>query len=183
MANAKGPILLHICCAGCGAFVAKALSEEGYEVFLYYYNPNIDSVKEYEMRAGEVERIARLFGYGWFIEGYDHISWLEKVRTLEQEPEKGRRCSVCYQARLGQAALFAKNNGFSVFATTLSVSPYKVVSEINRIGQELASESNLEFLDRDFKKQDGFKKAAELSRELNIYRQNYCGCEFSRKIV
>ena len=181
MTENKKKIILHICCAGCGAYVAQVLQSEGLAVFLYYYNPNIDKAKEYELRAGEVRRIAENFKLPFFIEEYNHSSWLKKIEGLEAEPEKGGRCLVCYQDRLAKAAQYAKNNNFDAFTSTLTVSPYKIAREINRLGAELMAKYNLEFLDRDFKKQDGFKKAAILSRELNLYRQDYCGCEFSRR--
>ena len=179
----KNKVFLHICCAGCGAYAAQVLVNEGYAVFLYFYNPNIFPAEEYEIRASEVARIAEKYGYEFFIEEYNHLGWLEKIKNLEAEPEKGGRCVVCYQDRLEKTAQAAIFRNFDIFASTLSVSPHKLVLEINRIGNELASEFGLEFLDRDFKKQEGFKKASLLSKELGLYRQSYCGCEFSQRKV
>jgi predicted adenine nucleotide alpha hydrolase (AANH) superfamily ATPase len=172
-------LLLHICCAGCGAYVSQVLKEEGFEVVLYFYNPNIFPEEELKIRLGEVKKVAQEFGLEFIIGEHDHRVWLKKVKGLEFEPEKGKRCLVCYQDRLESTAKIAREKNFRYFASTLSVSPHKLAGEIIRIGNESASQNGLEFLDRDFKKKDGFKKATILSRELKIKRQDYCGCEFS----
>jgi predicted adenine nucleotide alpha hydrolase (AANH) superfamily ATPase len=172
-------LLLHICCAGCGAYVSQVLKEEGYSVVLYFYNPNIFPEDEQKMRLGEVKKVAQEFGLEYIIGDYDHSAWLEKVKDLELEPEKGKRCLVCYRDRLESAAKAARAKNFRCFASTLSVSPHKLAGEISRIGNELAAQYDVEFLDRDFKKKDGFKQATILSRQLGIKRQDYCGCEFS----
>lgn len=208
-------LLLHACCAVCGANIIKSLRGT-YEVSVFYCNPNIYPKEEYEIRKNEIEKFCKenkinpapscdasshvekfplnstrsynkLIDIGGrcgikFIEDkYNHASWLSAVKGLEGEPEKGKRCEVCYKYRLEKTAEFAKQNGFDVFATTLSVSPHKSAEVINRLGKELAQKYGLEFYEADFKKQDGFKKAMTLARELNFYRQNYCGCEFSQR--
>jgi predicted adenine nucleotide alpha hydrolase (AANH) superfamily ATPase len=174
-------LLLHICCAGCGAYVSQVLKEDGFEVSLYYFNPNIFPEGEYDIRLGEVLKVAKEFGLEYIIGDYDHSAWLEKVKGLELEPEKGKRCLVCYHDRLESTAKTAREKNFEFFASTLSVSPHKLAGEISMIGNELGSQNAIEFLDRDFKKKDGFKKATILSRELEIKRQDYCGCEFSMR--
>lgn len=179
----KKKVLLHICCAGCGAFVSRVLMEEGYEVFLYYYNPNVSPVSEYKLRAQEVEKIAKEFNLKFFVEVYDHLSWLVKIRGLKKEPEKGKRCLVCYLDRLAKVAKKAKKENFDYFASTLSVSPHKDSTQINHIGKELENSVGVEFFFRDFKKKDGFKKASNLAKELDLYRQDYCGCEFSKRLT
>ncbi len=180
--HSKPRLLLHICCGGCGAYVARALGRD-FRVSLHYYNPNIWPPEEYEKRLAEVRRIARKVGCKLLVGGYDHSAWLEKIKGLEREPERGRRCLVCYQDRLEATAKKAKEFGFAWFAATLSVSPHKLAGEISRIGRELEIKYGLKFLDRDFKKQDGFKQSLALSKELGLYRQDYCGCEFSSRIT
>ncbi len=173
-------LLLHICCAGCGAYVSQILSPF-YALTLYYYNPNIWPPDEYKARLKEVKRIANIFGLPLIVGGYDHQAWLKLVAGHEQDPEKGERCRICYRDRLTKTALKAKALGFNCFSTTLTISPHKDAKAISAIGQELQAEIGIKFLDRDFKKKDGFKKSVALSRQLNITRQNYCGCEFSRR--
>lgn len=176
----KEKLLLHICCAGCGAYVSRLLNEN-FNVTLFYYNPNIYPEDEYKRRIIEVERIAKKYKLNLIRGEYDHNAWLRKIKGLEEEPEKGKRCLLCYEDRLETTVKVARQKGFKYFTSTLSVSPHKVATAISAIGQELSKKYNIEFLDKDFKKNDGFKKSIELSRELEIYRQNYCGCEFSRK--
>lgn len=176
----KPKLLLHICCAGCGAYVSSVLKEE-FEVILYYYNPNIFPESEYDVRLSEVKRIAEVSGLELVIGSYDHAKWLEKTLGKEKEPERGGRCLVCYRDRLTSTAILASERSIGLFASTLSVSPHKDFVVISLIGRELEKKYQISFLDRDFKKQDGFKKSLIMSRDLNLYRQNYCGCEFSRR--
>ena len=174
-------ILLHICCAGCGAYVSKILKDEGFEVVLFFYNPNIFPEKEYSIRFLEIKRVAEINNLEYFTSEYNHSNWLNKIKGLESEPEKGKRCLVCYKDRLDKIAEKAQEKDFDCFTSTLTVSPHKLAGEISRIGLELERKYDVKFLDRDFKKKDGFKKASEMSKKLNLYRQNYCGCEFSKK--
>lgn len=176
----KPTILLHICCIGCGAYVTQLLRHE-YDVFLYYYNPNIFPKEEYQKRLDDISRIARELNLDVSVPQYDHDLWLEKVKGLEDEPEKGGRCLVCYKDRLEDTAKEAKRRGIDYFTTTLTVSPHKLSNAIFEIGAELEKDLEVNFLARDFKKQGGFNKAAEFSRNLNLYRQDYCGCEFSMR--
>ena len=176
----KSKLLLHICCIGCGAYISRMLQED-YDVSLFFCNPNIFPESEYRLRLEETEKIASQFGLDLIIGEYDHDNWLALVKGLEKEPERGGRCVICYHDRLKKTAEYARKNGFDAFTTTLTVSPYKDALLISRLGKKLAEENGLIFLDNDFKKQDGFKKACDLSKELKLYRQNYCGCEFSRK--
>jgi len=176
-------LLLHICCIGCGAYVSRVLSDEDFDVVLYFYNPNIFPAAEYEKRLETTRRIAREFKLALVEEEYDHGEWLKKVKGLETEPERGKRCLVCYFDRLKKTALYAKKNKFDYFSSTLTISPHKDSKSILKFGNELSAEYEVDFLARDYKKRDGFKKSIELSRELDLYRQNYCGCEFSRREV
>jgi predicted adenine nucleotide alpha hydrolase (AANH) superfamily ATPase len=176
----KPKLLLHICCVGCGAYVSRTLKNE-FKVSLLYYNPNIFPAEEYKKRLEETERIAKKFRLPLLTEEYDHKKWLKKVKGLEKEPEKGKRCLVCYTDRLTAAARAAKEKNLEYFTSTLTVSPHKDAKAINEIGKKLEKKYKVRFYQADFKKNDGFKKSCALSRELNLYRQDYCGCEFSRQ--
>jgi predicted adenine nucleotide alpha hydrolase (AANH) superfamily ATPase len=174
----KPKLLLHICCVGCGVYVSKILKKQ-FRVILYYYNPNIYPQAEHDKRLEEAKKIAHKFNLKLISGEYKHKEWLRMVKGYEKEPEKGKRCLLCYKDRLEETARFARDNNFPYFSTTLTTSPHKLASEINRFGEELADEYGVKFLNRDFKKQDGFKKSSQLSKELGLYRQDYCGCEFS----
>lgn len=175
----KSKLLLHICCAGCGAYISRLL-KQNFQVTLYFYNSNIFPKSEHDKRLVETKRIAKEFGLSLIVGGYNHKDWLEKIKGHENDPEKGERCIICYKDRLESTAKIAQKSQFNLFTTTLSISPYKDAKAISQIGNELAVQYNVKFLDKDFKKEDGFKKSVQLSRELGLYRQNYCGCEFSR---
>lgn len=176
----KPKLLLHVCCATCGAYVSQLLSKE-FEVTLYYYNPNIFPKQELDKRLIEVKKISKTFGFPLIVDKYDHRRWLKAVKGHEKDPEKGQRCCICYQFRLDQVFKQAQKHKFNYVATTLSVSPHKLAKVINQQGKDLEKKIGIKFLDRDFKKQDGFKKSMELSKKFNFYRQDYCGCEFSRR--
>ena len=176
----KSTMLLHICCAGCGAFVSRLLKED-YSVALYFYNSNIYPDSEYNKRLKEVSAIAKKFNLKLLIEKYNHDEWLNKIKGHENDSEGGERCFICYQDRIESTAKKARAGKFNYFSTTLTVSPHKNAGNISKIGKEMAKKYNVKFLDKDFKKKDGFKKSVELSKKLNLYRQNYCGCEFSNK--
>ena len=185
----KPKLLLHICCAGCGAYVSRLL-KQGFNVTLYFYNPNIYPESEYKKRMEEVKNIAKKFGLNLIVGEYNHKKWLELIKGHEHDLERGERCLICYGDRLKSAVRVAKDPAksgtgkkFDYWTTTLTVSPHKDARAISRIGQELAKKYNVKFLDKDFKKQDGFKKSVELSKELGLYRQDYCGCEYSHKLT
>lgn len=176
----KPRLLLHICCAGCGAYVSQLL-KNNFEVSLFFYNPNIFPESEYKMRFAEVKMIAEKYKLKLLAGGYDHQGWLNKIKGRENDLEKGQRCKICYFDRLEKTAQLAKKEGFNFFTTTLTVSPHKLAKEIIEFGQKLSQEYGVKFLPEDFKKKDGFKKASALAKEIGLYRQNYCGCEFSRR--
>jgi predicted adenine nucleotide alpha hydrolase (AANH) superfamily ATPase len=180
LAPGKSKLLLHICCAGCGVYVSQLLKQQ-YAVTLYFYNPNIFPKSEYNKRLAEVEEIAGKFKLDLIRGEYHHEVWLEKIRGHENDPERGERCLICYGDRLANTAKLAQKNKFDLFTTTLTVSPHKDALAISKIGNDLSLKYEVKFLDRDFKKQDGFKKSVELSKKLGLYRQNYCGCEYSYK--
>ncbi|MCU0679586.1 MAG: epoxyqueuosine reductase QueH [Planctomycetes bacterium] len=177
----KPEILLHICCAACGAFVASCLKDD-FKVTLYYYNPNIFPAAEFKKRLEETERIADYFSLELIKEKYDHARWLKIVAGKEQEPERGARCRICYQDRLAKTAQIAVGRKIVYFTTTLSVSPHKDARLISSLGEGLALKYAVNFLKADFKKKDGFKKSIILGERLGLYRQDYCGCEFSLRV-
>ena len=173
-------LLLHACCAPCSIYVLQKLSAE-YEVTIYFYDPNIHPRKEYNKRRDELKRYAQKLNLD-FIEGpYNSAKWLEKTKGLEQEPEKGKRCEVCFDIRLFESARFAKEHNFDIWATVLSISPHKNAQQINQIGEKIAGIVNLPYLSADWKKQDGFKIASKLSKQEGFYRQDYCGCIYSKR--
>lgn len=174
----KQKLLLHTCCIGCGAHVFQKLRDK-YEVVLYFFNPNIYPQKEYNQRMEETKRIAKDMNLRLETDEYDHASWQKATCGLAFEPEGGRRCAICYNMRLNQAAIKAKELNCNIFATTLTISPHKKAEVINQIGHNLSARYNIEYLESNWKKQGGFQESCRLSRELNLYRQNYCGCEFS----
>jgi len=175
-------ILLHSCCAPCGGHVINELKNRGFKVTVFFYNPNIFPIEEYEARKQEIAKFCQDQKIEFIIGDWAHKKWLTFVRGLEQEPEGGERCFKCYEFRLMETANYAKNNNFEYFASTLAISPHKNAEKINQIGGGLAQKYGLKFYEADWKKQDGFKKSCLLAKEHNFYRQNYCGCEFSRQI-
>ncbi|NTU99129.1 VanZ family protein [Candidatus Falkowbacteria bacterium] len=174
----KPKLLLHICCIGCGAYLVSVLKRE-YRVTLYFFNPNIAPEAEYHRRLAESRKIARKLGVKLIVGKYRHDDWLDSVKGHEAQPERGSRCIICYRERLVAAARMAKQLHCRYFGTTLTISPHKSAPAISQLGNEAAKEFGVRFLDRDWKKQDGYKKSVCLSRELGLYRQDYCGCEFS----
>lgn len=175
----KLKILLHICCAPCGVAVIDELVAGDRSLTAYFYNPNIYPQEEYEKRLNEVRRICADYSVP-LIEGeYETEFWDNEIKDLASEPEGGKRCGVCVKFRLKKAAKFAKENGFEIFATTLSTGRQKNSEMINSIGKEIASEEGIDFLDEDWKKGGRQEKSIRLIAEKNIYRQNYCGCIYS----
>ncbi len=171
-------VLLHICCAVCATCCVERLRQEGHEVGGYFYNPNIFPPEEYLKRLHQVEKLASRESFPLIVGDYDLDDWFAKIKGLEIEPEGGKRCLRCFSLRLKRAREVAKKKSFSAFTTTLTVSPHKDAQAINEIGRNI---DNGLFLSHDFKKQNGFKRASELSRQYNFYHQNYCGCIYSLK--
>jgi predicted adenine nucleotide alpha hydrolase (AANH) superfamily ATPase len=169
-------ILLHICCGVCAGSVAERLLLEGHQLTGYFFNPNIHPSAEYEMRLEVARRVADWLGFPLESASYEIETWLTETVALAQEPEGGKRCEVCYRIRLQAAHQYMKERDFDAFATTLTVSPHKSAGVVNRVGKEIGGDR---FLARDFKKQDGFKRANEIARKLGLYRQHYCGCVYS----
>ncbi|MBQ9119464.1 MAG: epoxyqueuosine reductase QueH [Lachnospiraceae bacterium] len=176
-------LLLHSCCAPCSSYVLEYLSQY-FSITLLYYNPNISPAEEYRTRVEEQKRlIAELPAKHEirFVEGnYEPERFYEMARGLEQVPEGGERCFRCYRLRLEEAARLAKKDGFDYFTTTLSISPLKNAQKLNEIGMELSECYGVPYLYSDFKKKNGYKRSTELSAEYHLYRQNFCGCVYSR---
>lgn len=175
----KPRMLLHTCCAPCSTHVLELLREV-FDLTLYFYDPNIHPREEYEKRRDEMRDYAEINSIT-FVEGpYDVESWFELTRGHENDKEGSERCFLCYEVRLRESARFASENGFEYFATVLSISPHKRADKINKIGLSLAEEYGISYLEADFKKKEGFKRSIVLSREHGLYRQDYCGCVYSR---
>lgn len=173
-------LLLHSCCGPCSSYVLEYLTRY-FEVSLSYYNPNIQPREEYELRLeNQLKVLERIPGVTLAPCGYEGGAYDEAVRGLENEPEGGARCTECFALRLDFAAREAKRLSCDYFATTLTVSPHKDAQRINAIGEALAGKYGVKWLPADFKKRDGYKRSIELSREFGLYRQNYCGCLYSK---
>ena len=175
-------LLLHSCCAPCSSYCIEYLSQFFY-VTVFYYNPNIYPDEEYYHRVKEQQRFIKEFPTKYpvkFIEGdYDKSSFYEIAKGLEKEPEKGIRCHRCYDLRLRRTAAVAKEKGFDFFSTTLTISPMKDSQVLNEIGASIGTELGVDWLYSDFKKREGYKRSTEISREYDMYRQDYCGCVYS----
>lgn len=176
-------LLLHSCCAPCSSYCLEYLSNF-FKITIFYYNPNITDKSEYIKRVEEQKRLIKELPQKYpinFIEGnYDPKSFINISKGLENEPERGKRCYKCYELRLRETALIAKNKNYDYFATTLTLSPYKKSDWVNEIGDELQNEYSVNYLYSDFKKKNGYKRSIELSKIYNLYRQNYCGCIYSK---
>lgn len=175
-------LLLHACCAPCSSATLERLAD-AFDLTLLYYNPNIYPPAEYHRREAELERFVQQAGYRFPVVElpYDPRDFYDAVRGLEQEPEKGARCTVCYRLRLEQTARYAAQNGFEWFCTTLSISPMKDPVRINALGEELGARYRVRFLPSEFRKKDGYKRSLQLSQAYGLYRQDYCGCFFSKE--
>ena len=174
----KKDLLLHVCCAPCATAVFEALIKE-FTVTAFFYNPNIQPDTEYQKRLEHVRTLCRMQDIALVVPDYDDSLWLGHTAGLEREPEGGSRCSICFKVRISRTAGVAQTMGIETVATTLSVSPHKNVRLINAIGSDVVKGTDITFLDRDFKKNDGYRKSCELSRVYGLYRQHYCGCLYS----
>lgn len=169
-------VLLHVCCGICSAWAVEKLQNDGFQVTGFFYNPNIQPEEEYQKRLVAAQKVFELLKVELLIGEYLPGPWLEKVKGLEDEPEGGRRCVVCFRSRLEAAKRKADELVFDYFTSTLSISPHKDFQVISEIGYSLSPSG---FLAYNFKKEDGFKKSSLFSREHQLYRQNYCGCFYS----
>lgn len=171
-------VVLHICCGVCAAGAAEALATEGYQVLGFFYNPNIHPEEEYQKRLETARRVAQELKFQLEVPAYESEEWLGQTSSLKDEPEGGKRCHVCYRLRLAKTYDYMMACGADAFTTTLTISPHKSAQVINKIGQEIGGDK---FLMRDFKKKDGFKRAVQLARRWELYRQDYCGCIYSMR--
>lgn len=182
--NEKKMLLLHSCCAPCSSHVISLLTDY-FDITILYYNPNIEPYEEYQKRKEEEIRFIKEFPHKNKITildcDYDNSIYHEKVKGLEEERERGERCTVCFRLRLEKTAKLAKENHYDYFGTTLTVSPYKNASLLNAIGKEFEEKYRIKYLYSDFKKKDGYKHSIELSNQYHLYRQNYCGCIYSKR--
>lgn len=172
-------VLLHACCAPCLTYSIEKLIQEGYDVAVYFYNPNIHPEDEYIKRRDELVKYCSLKNYELFIDDEDFQDWYLLTEELKEAKEGGGRCTVCFEMRLEKAAKRALKEDFEAFCTTLTISPHKNTKVINMVGKRIGDDFGIEFLEEDFKKNDGFKKSLELSKEYKMFRQTYCGCEYS----
>ncbi len=175
-------LLLHACCAPCSSAVLEYL-DGFFDITVFFFNPNIAPLGEYEFRLRELERfLSEVYGdrIGLVSPEWDHGSFLETCGSRPDDPEGGERCTLCYGQRLEETAKAASLGGFDYFCTTLSVSPYKDPVRINELGTGFAEKYGVRFLPSDFKKKNGYARSVELSKQYGLYRQNYCGCPFSK---
>ena len=200
-------VFMHACCAPCSSYCLLALRDVA-SLGVYYYNPNITLSEEYEYRYSEIKRLIGIYNdnpdrvlsedcrqvdinnsyvnrnYINIIDvPYEPQLFMEKTKGFETCPERGERCSICFDLRLRKTAEEAKKHGYDFFATTLTLSPLKNADVINAIGERISSEVGIAYLPTDFKKKNGYKMSIELSKEFNLYRQNYCGCIFSKNKI
>lgn len=182
----KKRLLLHSCCGPCSSYVISYLTNY-FNITIIYYNPNISPYEEYLKRKEEqikvINKLNKISVNNINILDcdYDNDEYEKRIKGLEKEPERGSRCEVCYNLRMEKTAITAHKMNYDFFCTTLSVSPYKNAILINKIGENLEKKYNVKWLYSDFKKKDGYKKSIELSNKYNLYRQNYCGCIYSKR--
>ena len=172
-------LLLHSCCAPCSSSCIERLSPL-LDLTIYYYNPNIDGEEEFNKRAFEQERLCKIKGVSFIKEEFIPNEFFSIAKGLENAPEGSTRCFKCFYLRLKKTAEYAKEKGYDFFATTLTVSPLKNADKINEIGFLIEREIGVKYLPSDFKKRGGYLRSIELSKEYELYRQNYCGCVFSK---
>ena len=177
-------LLLHSCCAPCSSYVLEYLSQY-FSITLFYYNPNIYPPTEYEHRVEEQQRLIHslpaVHPISFCPGPYDSDRFYKLTRGMENVPEGGERCGICFEMRLREAAKLAAEGGYDWFTTTLTISPLKNAGRLNTIGQAMGEEYHVAFLPSDFKKKEGYKRSIELSAQYHLYRQNYCGCVFSKR--
>ena len=174
-------LLLHSCCAPCSSACLERLKEY-FQITVLYYNPNIEQEEEYEKRKSEQIRYLKETGWADFLDcDHDKSAYEEIAKGYESEPERGARCYRCYALRLDKTGQVAKENAFDYFATTLTLSPHKNAEWLNQIGEEVAGRYGVSYLFSDFKKKGGYLRSIALSKEYNLYRQDFCGCKYSKR--
>lgn len=183
-AERRPSLLLHACCAPCSSYVLEYLSEY-FDITLFFYNPNISPKEENDYRAEELKRLVCEMGLSdrvkMIVGEYEPRKFSEIAAGLESLPEGGARCAKCYELRLGKSARLAAEGGYDFYTTTLSISPYKNAEWLNSIGVAQGEKYGVRYLVSDFKKRNGYKRSCELSTQYGLYRQDFCGCEYSKK--
>ena len=179
--DGKKTLLLHSCCGPCSSSVISRLTNY-FDITVLYYNPNIEPIKEYLKRKDEQLRLLNELNIKYMDIDYLNEEYHNKIKGYENEPENGKRCPLCYELRMEKTASLAKEHNFDYFGTTLTVSPHKPSQIINEIGIKIQDKYHINYLLSDFKKEDGYKRSIELSKEYNLYRQDYCGCLYSRRV-
>jgi len=175
-------LLLHVCCAPCSSYVLEYLSDF-FDITIFFYNPNISPENEYTARLNELKKFTEHAGYNSLsieIPKYDQSEFFDNVKGMEKLPERSERCRVCYELRMRRSASAARDGKFDYFTTTLSISPHKNAEWLNEIGRKLENEYGVSYLYSDFKKKNGYKRSIELSEQYGLYRQDYCGCIYSK---
>ena len=173
-------LLLHSCCAPCAGEVMEAVAASDIKTTVYFYNPNIHPLAEYEIRKDENKRFCDKLGFEFIDADYDKDNWFERIKGLEDEPERGKRCTECFDMRFERSALYAHENDFNVYATTLGISRWKDMDQINTSGDKAAARyDELTYWDFNWRKQGGSSRMIEISKQENFYQQEYCGCVYS----
>ncbi len=179
----RARLLLHVCCAPCSGAILEGLHAALRDVTVFFYNPNIHPREEYERRKEEVLRFAKLLQIPVIVTDYDTDAWFARIKGLEHEPERGRRCDACFALRMERTALYAHENGFPLFATTLSISRHKNQAQVHAAGHAAAEPyDDVVFWDYNWRKKGGADEAIALARREAFYHQNYCGCVYSRHL-
>ena len=174
----KRKLVLHICCAPCSIYIFEKLKKD-YHICGFFYNPNIHPSKEYNFRQKELHKVADLLSWRIEFGKYDFEQWVTATKKYKNEPERGKRCSICFHFRLRETFEFASRYNYDIVASTLSISPYKITKQINKTGYQLSEEFGIEFLPENFKSKNGFNINKKLANKLAIKHQNYCGCAYS----
>ena len=178
--NGENRLLLHSCCAPCAGEIMEALSVSEIKTSIYFYNPNIHPIEEYEIRKDENKRFCDKLGFEFIDADYDKDNWFKRVKGLENEPERGKRCTKCFDIRFERSALYARENSFKVFATTLGISRWKDMNQINEAGLRAASRyDEVKYWDFNWRKEGGSSRMIEISKREHFYQQEYCGCVYS----
>ena len=178
--NGESSLLLHSCCAPCAGEIMEAVAASDIDTTVYFYNPNIHPIEEYELRKEENKRYCEALDFKFIDADYDKDNWFDRIKGLEDEPERGERCTKCFDMRFERSALFAHENNFSLFATTLGISRWKDLDQVNNSGLRAANRyNNLTFWDFNWRKQGGSSRMIEISKREEFYQQEYCGCVYS----
>lgn len=178
--NGEQKLLLHSCCAPCAGEIMEAVAISNIETTVFFYNPNIHPHEEYEIRKDENKRFCEKLGFNFIDADYDKDNWFERIKGLENEPERGARCTQCFDMRFERSALYAKENGFKVYATTLGISRWKDMDQINSSGEKAANRyDEIKYWDFNWRKKGGAARMIEISKREQFYQQEYCGCVYS----